>query len=283
MEDVLQQNGVQHDDQHHEEEEEEEEEDTRSAGMKLFSVVLGGICYTINALTLLHVIAFLWGYQHVVYQHEHQQTRQQEAQNIIDITNFAVNLGLLLFFCFQHTFLASKTVKQWWQHPNRASISHLQRCTYILSTNVSLELVMTHWQPLFPGWNFWEAAWPLANVMNFLYGLGWVLIIIESFSLDQLEFLGVSQISHRLRNLEDPLMMKDAATRRLYEHFRHPILLAVLLVLFSTPVMTVDRLLLGLGLSIYELEWNRISKEDVDAMRDRITASKKALMNQKPG
>ena len=58
---------------------------------------------------------------------------------------------------------------------------------------------------------------------------------------------------------------------------RHPIVIAALLVLWVTPVMTIDRFLLSLGTTMYLIVGNQVDEEDVNYVEAQLAAEFKRL------
>ncbi len=51
---------------------------------------------------------------------------------------------------------------------------------------------------------------------------------------------------------------------------RHPIFLGIFIVLWVTPVMTLDRFLLAFALSVFLLMGNRVDQEDIKYVEDQL-------------
>jgi hypothetical protein len=76
------------------------------------------------------------------------------------------------------------------------------------------------------------------------------------------------------------LSEKNEAAQKLYADMRHPIVLATLLVLWVTPVMTIDRFLLALGTTTYLILGNQIDEEDVNYVEAQLSAEFKRLTSR---
>jgi len=63
---------------------------------------------------------------------------------------------------------------------------------------------------------------------------------------------------------------------------RHPIVLAMVVALWSTPVMTIDRFILALGFTIYPLVSNHIDEQDVQYVEDQLTQEIIKVIQKKP-
>ena len=79
------------------------------------------------------------------------------------------------------------------------------------------------------------------------------------------------QVYYESRGMPSPIDMKTVGTQRLYRHMRHPGAVCLLLVLWCHPVMTIDRLLLALTLSLYILCGHGVTIRDYIYVRQEMT------------
>jgi hypothetical protein len=75
---------------------------------------------------------------------------------------------------------------------------------------------------------------------------------------------------------------KDPSHRQLYEHMRHPIVLALLLILWCSPTMSADRFLLSFLLTMYTLTCNHVTVEDMEMMDNQLAAGLSGIMRIRP-
>eukprot|EP01116_Phalansterium_solitarium_P010352 TRINITY_DN25051_c0_g1_i1.p1 TRINITY_DN25051_c0_g1~~TRINITY_DN25051_c0_g1_i1.p1 ORF type:complete len:244 (+),score=12.40 TRINITY_DN25051_c0_g1_i1:22-753(+) len=164
---------------------------------------------------------------------------------------------LLCMFVAQHTVLASEPFKKLWQNSNTW---HLQRSFYALSTSCALQAVVTFWLPL--DRTVWQAPPAIVPWLRLAYIGGWLIVIAQCYTLDFAELVGLKQIWHYGHNYREPNSYYSEPKQRLYRHMRHPVLLGLLAVLWITPVMTLDRFVLALVLTIYQATRNDVDSAD---------------------
>lgn len=149
----------------------------------------------------------------------------------------AVDVALLALFALQHSIMARGWFKRAW---TRVVPSHLERSTYVLAATLVLALVMWGWQPL-PD-TVWSVESPVAaTVLTGMFWAGWGILLLSTFLIDHFRLFGLKQVWNHLRGTasEPPSFQ----TPVLYRYVRHPLYLGFLLAFWSTPDMTVGRLL----------------------------------------
>lgn len=156
-----------------------------------------------------------------------------------------VDLLLILLFAVQHTVMA--------REPFKRSLLRLlppaaERPTYVLASNGVLAALIAGWQRL-PGM-VWAIEGPLAWALFAAAGLGWIVGVAATFQFDHLSLFGLRQAiaAWRGRSSEMP---DRFAVPLLYRWVRHPMMTGFLLAFWLTPLMSVDRLVLATGLSVY--------------------------------
>ena len=171
----------------------------------------------------------------------------------------AVNFGLLLLFGLQHSGMARKPFKRW-LHSRMSRC--LERSTYVLISSVAMIVVITFWQPM------GGVVWSVSNIIMSrtiyaFYFAGWSLMIYATFLMDHFEMFGLRQAWTSYQGGE--CRTAEFRTPGLYRHVRHPIYLGWLLILWSSPVMTVTHLVLAAGMTIYMLVGIRFEERDLAA------------------
>lgn len=156
----------------------------------------------------------------------------------------AINLGLVFLFGFTHSLMARDRFKAWLTRflPHEA-----ERSTFVLQSSVFLALAVWGWQPM-EGviWAF-DGAIALAFYAAFAVGLG--ILLLSTFLIDHFELFGLRQIWSHLTG--KPMPQVSFRTPLLYRVVRHPMQLGVVIILFATPVMTLDHLVLALAMTAY--------------------------------
>ena len=89
----------------------------------------------------------------------------------------------------------------------------------------------------------------MGDALVVTYVLGWLIVLYATFLINHFHLFGLQQTFGRLTERE----LKDASfiTPSLYKLVRHPMMLGVLIALWSIPTLTVGRLLLSAGLTVY--------------------------------
>jgi len=187
--------------------------------------------------------------------------------------NLLINIILLLGFVFQHSCMASPRVKSLWKFSH---FSHLERATYVLATSIALEVMMVLWRRTNTRWVLWSVtSETICWFLNLAKWTGWFAIIVESFTMDHLELLGLKQIWWKSKGIWDfensnPMTEKSIPTQSLYSHLRHPLVTWLMLVLWCVDYMTLDRFIISLVFTIYLFAKNAVTEQDASHVFDRI-------------
>jgi protein-S-isoprenylcysteine O-methyltransferase Ste14 len=159
----------------------------------------------------------------------------------------AVDLSLMLLFAAQHTVMARAPFKAWLQ---RTIPAGAERATYVIASNIALAVMMLGWQRM-PGM-VWIIDGPPGWLLLGIAVLGWLLAVMAMFQFDHWTLFGVRQAIAHWRGR--PIANDERfAIPLLYRYVRHPMLSGTLVAFWATPQMSVDRLVLVIGLSVYIL------------------------------
>jgi len=188
------------------------------------------------------------------------------------------NILLISGFVIVHSALASDPVKRFWKR--NQSIACLQRSTYIIVSTVFLELLISYWRPF--NINIWELSAAWESRLSIIYIVGWIVLLVESFTVDHLELFGLKQLYYYYKGQSEPLDEKTEETKRFYEHLRHPFALGFLLVFWVTPVMTLDRLCLAVAMTAYIVFGNGIDSRDIDYVESRLFSALYSIVKNRP-
>jgi len=158
-----------------------------------------------------------------------------------------VDVGLLFAFGIQHSVMARSGWKKKW---TTVIPPAMERSLYVLISSCILLAVFWCWQPIS------GAIWQIARspIRAVVYGVclaGWAIVVWSTFQIDHFELFCLRQMWQALRN--QPSMPAEFKRPLLYRIVRHPMMVGFLLVFWATPTMTVDRLVLALGMTIYIL------------------------------
>ncbi|MDG2384476.1 MAG: isoprenylcysteine carboxylmethyltransferase family protein [Pirellulaceae bacterium] len=159
--------------------------------------------------------------------------------------NFLINTGLLLLFGLQHSVMARHGFKRHW---TRLVSPVIERSTYVLLSGFVLMLICVYWRPL-PGTVWITDKTFIRSALTTLQAAGWILAAFSSCLINPLELLGLQQVYNFFTNQPEPT--HNFTDRYLYKWVRHPIQLGILLGLWSAPTMTISRLMLSAGMTVY--------------------------------
>lgn len=157
----------------------------------------------------------------------------------------AINTFLVFLFGAQHTIMARKSFKQKWIH---IIPQHLERSTFVLAAGLSLALIIWCWQPI-PG-----TIWSIENefARSALLGLafaGVVYVLVTSLVTNHFELFGLRQAWLYAAN--KPYTPLEFKRQWVYKYSRHPMMLGLLVVIWSTADMSATRMALAMLLTLY--------------------------------
>jgi len=150
-----------------------------------------------------------------------------------------VDAGVLGLFALQHSIMARESFKRWWAS---AVTSELSRSTYVLLASLLLFATFAFWQPI--AGTCWSLSGAAAVVVAVLYVCGWALTLGSTFLLDHAELFGLRRTIASQSNKDNG----EFRTPGLYRTIRHPMMLGLVVLFWSSPIMTVGHLLFA-GLS----------------------------------
>lgn len=166
----------------------------------------------------------------------------------------AVNVSLLCLFALQHSGMARTAFKK---SVTRAVPVCLERSLFVFISSVTVIVLMLFWKPM--GAIVWSVEPTLLRALiTGAYFSGWVLIVWSTFLIDHLSYFGLRQAHTAYRGgiCEIPGFQTPGA----YRVVRHPIHTGWLIILWAAPTMTVTRLTLATGLTIYILAGTRLAE-----------------------
>lgn len=173
-----------------------------------------------------------------------------------------LDLSLLSIFMLQHSLMASDTVKYLFC---KLRLEYLDRSVYNAISAGALHLLIDWWQPI-PWLTLWRVdtasnttAWLIFSAFHVL---AWSIVYSGCLMMDASELAGLKQVSYKITGQRSPMEMKSRDLLRYYAHMRHPSFTGFLIILWIHPLMTLDRLLLALVLTVYmALMWT-IDQDD---------------------
>jgi protein-S-isoprenylcysteine O-methyltransferase Ste14 len=173
--------------------------------------------------------------------------------------SLAANLAILAAFLVPHSIMARPGFKRRW---TRIVPAPLERATYILVSGITLLLALWAWRPI--PVEIWSADTPLvAGILYAIYGFGWAMIVISTFSIDHFAFFGLRQVWASVTGRSMPGSRLSQSW--FYALVRHPISLGWMLVFWATPQMTLGHLVFALGMTLYIVAVTPMEERDISA------------------
>ncbi|SFE12448.1 isoprenylcysteine carboxylmethyltransferase family protein [Nitrosomonas sp. Nm166] len=158
-----------------------------------------------------------------------------------------INSFLVFLFGLQHTMMARKSFKQKWI---RIIPAHLERSTFVLAAGIVMGLMLWYWQTL-PG-IVWSIEHQYVRLVVFsLAFFGMAYVLFATLVANYFELLGLRQAW--LYATGRPYTPVDFKRRWVYRYSRHPMMLGLLIIFWSTPDMSITRFVLAVLLTIYLL------------------------------
>jgi protein-S-isoprenylcysteine O-methyltransferase Ste14 len=176
------------------------------------------------------------------------------------VGSIMVDLLLLAAFAIPHSVMARPAFKAVWTRIVPAST---ERSIYVLSSSLLLLLVFWQWRPLTLA--IWQTQGLAADLLAVMYGLGWLLLLIATFTINHFDLFGLRQVLLAMRGKAYSHL--PFTTRGLYRLVRHPIMLGFMIVFWAAPSMTLGHLIFALANTLYILVALRFEEHDlVDAL-----------------
>lgn len=209
------------------------------------------ISYTIGMASLLYLCGFMLNL--IVPKGIDTGPAGDTGQSLV------INLAILIAFLLPHSIMARPAFKDWWTTIVPAP---LERATYILFSGVTLLIALWLWRPIPIVIGSLDAGLPTIAAYA-VYGFGWAMIVISTFSIDHFAFFGLRQVWESIVGAAPK--QGRLSQSWFYAIVRHPISLGWMLVFLATPMMTVGHLLFAAGMVAYILIVTPIEERDIEA------------------
>lgn len=172
-------------------------------------------------------------------------------------TSVIIDVLLVALFGVQHTIMARQKFKDWW---TRYVPKVAERSTFVLIASLILILMFWQWRPLT------QVVWSVESpagvaALTGLCLLGWATMLYTTFLINHFELFGLQQGWNYLRGQEAAQTKFRKPT--LYKFSRHPMMLAVTVAFWATPVMTVGHLVFSLAFTAYILIGIRFEEREL--------------------
>jgi protein-S-isoprenylcysteine O-methyltransferase Ste14 len=171
----------------------------------------------------------------------------------------ALNLALWLVFGVQHSVMARTPFKNWL---GRVAPFLPERTLYVFFSSLVTFTLVFLWQPL-PG-TTWNLHFPFSVFANGIGAFGILLALLSSTLIDGLDLMGLRRPLLALtgRCYTTPPLV----TPLFYRVVRHPIQAGVILLLWGTAHMSVDRLFMAICGTLYILLALPLEERDLVAV-----------------
>lgn len=155
------------------------------------------------------------------------------------------NLALISLFGVQHSVMARPFFKRWM---TQFFTSASERSTFVLASGVTLLFIIAFWQPV--SGSLWNLEGTGASY--FIWGLflfGWSYLFAATFSINHWDLFGLRQMWFAVQ--EKAYTAPKFTENWMYRYSRHPIMLGVLIGIWSLPEMSNTKLVMSLTLTAY--------------------------------
>jgi len=167
----------------------------------------------------------------------------------------AVDIALIVLFGVQHSVMARPAFKRGW---TRVVPRPVERATFVLASGLALGALVAFWRPL--AGSLWTASGAGLAAAYGVFAAGALVLVGSTFMIDHFELFGLKQAwragGRRATAPEFRVVL-------LYRLVRHPIMLGILIMLWAAPRMTIDHLVLSLGLTAYILIALHLEERDL--------------------
>jgi len=216
---------------------------------RLAGFVYGLACYVGFLVVFLYAMGFLGNF--IV-------PKSIDSGATVPLTEaILVNCGLLAIFALQHSIMARQWFKSGW---TKIVAKPVERSTYVMLSNLAMILLFWQWRPMTQSiWNVESSAG--SALLWGLFGLGWLLVLVSSFSFDHFDLFGMRQVYLYYKGKE--YVGLDFTVPGLYKVVRHPLYVGWFLAFWATPNMTAGHLLFAAVASAYILVAIQFEERDL--------------------
>jgi methanethiol S-methyltransferase len=169
-----------------------------------------------------------------------------------------VNLAWLALFAIPHSVMARPGFKRIWQ---RLLPAATERAVYVVVASILMAGWLWHFEPMEPV--IWAVQGIGKAILRGIFALFAVVNALLIVGLGRWELVGMEQVWRFAHGSAPPV----ATLRRTGIHawIRHPMLAAILGLVWTTPRMTAGHLLLAVGVTVYGLVGTIFEERDLVA------------------
>ena len=170
-----------------------------------------------------------------------------------------INLALVALFGVQHAVMARPAFKRAWC---RIVPTSLERSIFVVATVACLFTAMICWQSISGA--IFQIEQPAVRLgLYLIQAMGWGTVVLSTFLIDHFELFGLRQVWCAYRGTELPV--QKFRQPFLYRYSRHPMMVGMIVGLWATPDLSVDRLIWAAGFTLYVLLGTRLEERDLVA------------------
>lgn len=180
--------------------------------------------------------------------------------------NLIFNLALSLLFFLQHSGMIRRSFRK---SLSNFIPSHYQGAIYTLASGVVLLVFVIFWQN--SGTIFFEAGGPFRYFLRVLFFLSILGMFWGLWALRSVDMFGLDPILKNIR--ATPIQETPLTIRGPYRWVRHPLYLFLIVLFWSCPELTTDRLLFNIVWTLWVVGATVFEERDLtddfgDAYRD---------------
>lgn len=186
--------------------------------------------------------------------------------NLSESGNLMFNGGLCLAFFLQHSGMIRRSVRK---RLARYVPSHYQGAIYTLASGVVLLACVAFWQR--SETILWQADGPMQYLFRLPLFLSILGMVWGIHAIGSIDMFGLDPILKHIRTT--PAQEIPFTVRGPYRWVRHPLYLFMIVLFWSCPILTTDRLLFNLAWTIWVVGATLLEERDLtdafgDAYRD---------------
>ena len=174
------------------------------------------------------------------------------------MTSFSISF---IIWALLHSITAANRTKKWVQaRMGERPYAGLYRLLYNLFALVTFLPVLYFTAVALPNTLLWNISAPWAYAANLVQLIGLVGLMIALFQTDVWDFIGLRQALRYFRGQAEINSPPQLVTGGAYALVRHPLYFFSLLVIWFTPVMTLQTLIFNLFATLYLWAGSRVEE-----------------------
>lgn len=175
------------------------------------------------------------------------------------VESICFDIGLIAIFGIPHSVMARTGFKKF----SRKIIPlPIERSFYVFIVSITLIALSCLWQPIPIHFELWDIQSNFGKYSIYtIFTIGFALVVVSTFLIDHFELFGLRQAWNYF--LKTQSTTAGFATPSFYKFVRHPMMLGMILILWSTPLMNIGHLILSLGMTLYIIIGTSFEERDL--------------------